>query len=289
MPDISVAVKANFDNQLALLGYDLPLRRADSGGSLPLTLYWQAMSQMDATYVVFNHLLDRQQNNWGGYDRWPLETANTVLWHPGEIVTDTFNLPVKGDAPPGIYTVDIGLYDQADPGSTPLPLMNNGRRLDQNSVRIGPVKIGGPPPGITVKSVLPEIELHTRLGDKVELVGFDQIRPMGKQSDDVELTLYWRPLTRLETDYTVFVHLRNEDDETIAQKDGPPAGGLYPSSLWEPGEIIRDEISLVREKPLAPGRYKLVTGLYDFVTGERLPVSETPQTEILLIRFEIGS
>jgi hypothetical protein len=85
------------------------------------------------------------------------------------------------------------------------------------------------------------------------------------------LTLYWQALGPVDRDYTVFAHVRNKAGEVVAQRDGPPAGGVYPTSLWEPGEIIEDEL-VVPLEGLPAGEYDLVAGMYDFVTGVRLPV-----------------
>ena len=82
-------------------------------------------------------------------------------------------------------------------------------------------------------------------------------------------------------DYTVFVHVRDEAGATVSQGDGPPAQGLYPTSLWQPGEIIRDERRVLLDS-LPPGRYDLVVGLYDLNSGVRLPVEGVPNQDIQL-------
>jgi hypothetical protein len=99
--------------------------------------------------------------------------------------------------------------------------------------------------------------------------------------------LYWRSDAPLPLDYTTFVHLRNAAGETVAQKDGPPASGAYPTGLWAAGEIIKDEISIPLEG-VEPGQYSLVVGMYDFTTGLRLPVANSPDGTILLESFEVG-
>jgi hypothetical protein len=98
--------------------------------------------------------------------------------------------------------------------------------------------------------------------------------------------LYWQSLAPVDTDYTVFVHIRNANGEMVAQKDGPPAAGAYPTSLWDSGEIIKDSLIIPLEN-LEPGQYSLVTGLYDARTGERLPVEGQPENTIELKVFEI--
>jgi hypothetical protein len=289
MPDISVPVKAIFDGKLMLLGYDLPTRRAQPGEGFPLTLYWQAESQMRENYVIFSRLLDREQQSWGGYDRWPQETAKTSLWHPGEVVIDTFNLPVSVDAPDGVYTLDIGLYDQADPMAAPLPILQAGHPTGQNSVRIGPVKVGGGPSGTILSSdqINPQISLSTTLGQPplIRLHGYDLIQ----EKELVELALYWESLAQTNVDWSVFVHLRNEAGEIVAQQDGL-AGGIqnpYPTSLWEAGEIVTDRFSLSLPAELPPAQYHLVVGLYNLADGMRLPVPGSLNNEINLITLNI--
>ncbi|MCB0226588.1 MAG: hypothetical protein KDI02_23040, partial [Anaerolineae bacterium] len=63
-------------------------------------------------------------------------------------------------------------------------------------------------------------------------------------------------------------------------------GGQYPTSLWDPGEIINDELTLPLDD-LPPGRYTPVVGLYNFTTGDRLP-TKNPANEVTLEAIEIG-
>jgi 4-amino-4-deoxy-L-arabinose transferase-like glycosyltransferase len=288
-PAISTPVEANFAGKLTLLGYDLANRRAEPGGVIPLTLYWRAETRLYETYVVSNRLLDSQQRSWGGYDRWPQETANTRLWHPGEVVVDAFNLPVDPAAPPGIYTIDIGLYDQADSTAAPLPLVRAGRPLNQNSVRMGPLKVGGPPPGriLSPQVLKPRTKIAVTLGvpPVISLRGFDLL-----QSDETwDITLYWESLAQTSLDWSIFVHLRNQAGETVAQKDGPAGGGEspYPTSLWDVGEIIADKITLSLPPELPAGRYTLVVGLYNLADGTRLDVPNSLNNEINLTTQEL--
>lgn len=286
IPSIPVLIYANFDDKLTLLGYDLPTRRAEPGGALPLTLYWQASSRLEKTYVVFTRLLDSEQRRWGGYDRWPQETANTMLWHPGEIVTDIFSLPVNTDAPAGVYTIDVGLYDQADPSASSLPLLRDNALIGQSSVRIGPVKVGGPPPGAVLlpAKVSPQHSLSIELGQPplIMLHGYD----LFQTETELRLRFYWESLAPSPIDWSIFAHLRNQQHEIIAQKDGP-ASLTYPTSLWDAGEIIADEIVIPLPVELPSGEYDLVVGMYDFATDTRLPVKDSPDGTILLQSFEV--
>jgi hypothetical protein len=85
------------------------------------------------------------------------------------------------------------------------------------------------------------------------------------------LTLNWQVVSPFEADYTVFIQAWDLQTGQYAEGfDGPPVGGDYPTSSWAPGEIIVDQHRLALSR-LAPGRYRLLVGLYNPATDERLP------------------
>ncbi len=299
-PAITHPLEVNFAGQVKLLGYDLPTRRVQPGEGLPVTLYWQGLRWMGEDFVIFERLLDNQGMAWGGYDRRAKENYSTLLWAPGEIVIDGFAVPVDAAAPPGVYNLSLGWYRRVGEQADSLAILKpeTGEPSDSTAVTIGPIKVGGPPPGVTVATVTPQTEVNVTLGEQIKLLGFDLAgQPVsqpttGEASADplllqsskpLHLTLYWQALTAPAIDYTVFAHLRNAAGETVAQKDSPPTGGAYPTSLWDANEIIKDEITISLEN-VTPGRYDLVVGMYDFQTGLRLAVPGNPNSEIVLTK-----
>jgi hypothetical protein len=48
---------------------------------------------------------------------------------------------------------------------------------------------------------------------------------------------------------------------------------LRPISSWQPGEEILDHYGFLLPSDAIPGNYHIAVGLYDPVTGQRLPVS----------------
>jgi len=96
------------------LGYDLDRQEIHPGESLHLTLYWQAVSEMDTSYTVFNHLIDGGNRIWGHEDSIPGGgTLPTSSWIEGEYVVDVHEIPIRDDAPPGQYLIETGMYDLA--------------------------------------------------------------------------------------------------------------------------------------------------------------------------------
>ena len=274
-------VEANFGDQVKLLGYSLPTRRVQAGEGLPITLYWQSLDSVLGDYHVFDKLLDEKFEVYGGYDRLPREYYSTILWANGEIVEDGFGIPVQPDAPDGIYQLHVGLYDLLTGEPISLPLMQDGQASEITSVIIGPIKVGQAPPDVTTDSPNPAVTLNQPFGDMVTLIGYT----LNQTEDQLSLTLYWQANGTLPLDYTTFLHLRDgtrdEANQNIASMDRPPANGHYPTSLWDAGDIIVDEITL----PLSdvpPGEYTPTIGLYDPQTFQRLPVGDNPAMELPL-------
>lgn len=93
---------------------------------------------------------------------------------------------------------------------------------------------------------------------------------------DIVLALRWESLRAVDYNYHVFVHLIDPRGEKIDQRDGQPVHWLRPTSSWQPGERIIDHYGFMLPPDSIPGNYELVVGLYDPVTGQRLPVSAGP-------------
>ena len=287
-PEGFIPVEATFANstaerQVKLLGYVLPTRRVEPGDGLPLTFYWQSLAPVLADTLTFAVLLDANLQSHGSVDRYPSGFYSPILWAQSEIVIDSFVVPVEPDAPPGVYALHVGQYKLVDGQPESLKLIHQGELSDETAIVISPLKVGGPPPGVTSDTPAPQFTLNQTFGDQVTLLGYDL-----NTSDDsyLKLVLYWRAEADLQTDYTTFLHLRDATNETVAQKDSPPATGRYPTSLWNSGEIIVDEIILSLAE-IPPGQYTPVVGLYEAPAGPRLTTPGTPANEVALEPIQV--
>jgi hypothetical protein len=85
------------------------------------------------------------------------------------------------------------------------------------------------------------------------------------------LRTLWQIDQPIDADQTFFVHLR-APNEVLDAKDGDSGDGFYPLKLWRPGDVIIDE-RLIEVPPQADRVQLLIElGLYDRVTGQRVPV-----------------
>jgi hypothetical protein len=121
----------------------------------------------------------------------------------------------------------------------------------------------------------PARPLSARLGDAVELIGYDLPARSFRPGETVSLVLYWRAVGALgpADDVKVFVHLYDGDGEIVTQQDHRPYHGTRPLYTWSWGEALDDPYDLVLPADLPAGRYTLAVGMYDATSSVRLPVT----------------
>lgn len=86
------------------------------------------------------------------------------------------------------------------------------------------------------------------------------------------LAFHWKAAAEVDTDYSVYVHVVNQQGELVAQDDGYPRAGRSPTSGWQIGDTIVDVRELVLPPGLPTGAYRIAVGWYDWQTSERLPL-----------------
>lgn len=101
------------------------------------------------------------------------------------------------------------------------------------------------------------------------------------------LYLYWRADQALTEDYVVSLRVLDAQGKVVAQQEGLPQLGTYPTSSWQPGTPIVDYHLLERAVP-GPGRYRLELSVYQQHSGQ--PVAATrvgaqPATTIVVQEF----
>lgn len=217
-------------------------------------------AQEDAEQFLLRSGVEAPHRSQGQVDRWMgapwLGTAGELMRvlneHPRAwFVTDTIRLPVyyRGDWLAVLNTQMKRVWS----GDEALVYVTRAERSPLPTA-----------PAVVVDAVW---------GDTIHLLGYSGERgaklvPGGQYA----VTLFWRAETRQAMDYTVFVHLRDATGTTVAQHDGQPLGGDYPTSRWRPGEVVIDPHVVMLPTDLAVGEYTIWVGMYRLDTMERLPL-----------------
>jgi len=132
-------VSYDLGGQIELMGYDMDRRVAAPGQTIKLTLYWRAKSSMSIDYTVFTHVLQPPQTLWAGMDK-PL-LPPTTAWSAGQVVSDTYDLTLKPETPPGVYEVEIGVYDGSSPTFERLRIVTDDGRITDNFILLSRVRV----------------------------------------------------------------------------------------------------------------------------------------------------
>lgn len=110
--------------------------------------------------------------------------------------------------------------------------------------------------------------------DSIELIGYAVDWTPRHPGDDLRVTLYWRALQPMTTDYALALHLLGRAGEEVGKIDTWPGGGNAPTSLWQPGDIFADVYSIPLDSTLAaPTVLRLYLDFWEGQPDNRLPAA----------------
>jgi 4-amino-4-deoxy-L-arabinose transferase-like glycosyltransferase len=276
---------------MRLLAYELPQDTVRPGADLPVRLYWESIAPEDRDLSVFVHLFGRDMTLAGLVGSYPgLGAYPTTLLRPGQVVADTYPVPVTITATvPSLLRVQVGLFQYGVADEAPVAAFDSAGRPANGM--IGTVRLLPPrPPTYQISE-----PVRFDLDGQALLLGYDLPAETVRPGEAVTLTLYWQAQARMSEDYHVFVHLVGPmpEEGTVAQHDKVPLDGDWPTWAWEPGYTVRDEYSLQLPVDLQPGTYQLRAGLYRLSDGQRVPVQgpdgRVKDSAMILGQVEAGS
>jgi 4-amino-4-deoxy-L-arabinose transferase-like glycosyltransferase len=261
-PDLNLRFGASPEEAFAELIAVEPLQRSVPAGTMaPIRVCWRTLGPAPADYSVLVQIVGPQNALVGTRWTYPgLGTYPTSQWEAGLVFCDLVQISTDSQLQRTlVYNVEIGMIDHEseqrvpifDPSGAPWEVAFVDRlRVEAANVQEVAVDPAGPP-----------LQL---VRDEVQTVEW-------QPGETYELTLGWAANAPVSTDYKVFVHLRHpESGEPVAQADGNPLGGWYPTSWWPVGQLITDQRTFPLPQEVPPGSYHLVVGLYDLTTGQRL-------------------
>lgn len=110
-------------------------------------------------------------------------------------------------------------------------------------------------------------------GDQLRVIGWTlHAPPQIQPGDAVSLTVVWQAQKAMEEEYVAFAHWVDQEGKGWAGDDHQPYDGLYPTSAWGAGEMVRDRFDFQIPDDAPPGLYNLHVGWYHPNSLERLPV-----------------
>jgi len=235
---------------------------------MPLSLVWNNYQRVDKSH-------DYQARQW----------AEEILSQPlpeGAILVSND----RNEITPLIY---LQYVERTRPDALTLfPLMLLGEEYS-NVVRVidsvidleRPIYLVKPMPGLEIKYEMesfgplvevkgpaitgePEYPTDLALDDSLVLVGYDLEPDTPSPGEELRVALYWQVEEGLGEDYHSYVHLVDEEGNVLAQSDHQPGGAYYPTSLWQPEEMLLNEHVLSVPTNSANRRLRLRAGMYSY-------------------------
>jgi mannosyltransferase len=242
---------------LMLVGYAAP-EKIQPGQEMWLWLYWQAQKPPDPDAII--HLSLSSESDTTTSDFPLVDSVGSVdSWQPGQVRRAVYHLPTSPRLTGQQAAINVALV------STP------GQIGAETTLTY--VELETRPRQFDVPPIAHPTDITFGETGQLKLIGYDLPSTNFAPGGMLPVTLYWQAGIEMDVNYTVFVQLLNSAGQVASQQDLQPLAGAAPTTTWLPGEILTDPYSLALPANLPPGDYRLITGLYNAATGERLPVA----------------
>jgi len=125
-------------------------------------------------------------------------------------------------------------------------------------------------PGFGAQTTEPETQ-DLRYGDALRLHSVRLDTPTAQYGRALGIELTWEAQSDLDQYYAEYVHLLDASGRRWGQGDRWMTDEtLSPTVTWKQGQRVSDSLALELLPGIPPGEYRLVLGVYDRVSGERL-------------------
>jgi hypothetical protein len=245
-----------------LVGYTLLARAGAACRVVSLRLYWAADAVPEAGTQSVVRLVDRFGQT--------ITLDTTYPWRNSSasdgIAIDDHRLSIPPTTPAGQYGAALGVLSGS--GTAYRPRVKADLIATEREALLSDVLVR---PTAPAAGALPTQPVGV-LTNGVVLLGYQVDKTQLVPGDWVRLTLFWRAETALPDNLTVFTQLSDSGGRVWGQYDNPPGAGWYPTTLWQPGEVVSDDY-LIHLDPATPaGEVRLRVGLYHPDTLARIPV-----------------
>lgn len=147
-----------------------------------------------------------------------------------------------------------------------------------------------PPRPVTEADLPADLQMvRARLGEGIELIGYQVGSAPVTPGAEVPITLYWRALAPMTTDDALALVVFGRDDVSLGQIDSWPGRGLLPTSFWQTGAVYADQYWLpTRPEADTPTRLILRLGLWRDAPENRLPIHLPDGAVVEAVSLKVG-
>ncbi len=255
-----------FGSEAQLRGYHLSEQWLRPGQPMTLTLYWHLLNHQPAPDSIFIHVIDPEGNQVAQFDRYFLR--DWERWRGEGLFITHHEITLSSDIAANTYFIRLGLFNPYS--GYRYPILNSEGQTTADAVHLGLFylsHLNEDNEDGTARH--PRVTHSAQLGEHINLVGHTLIQT---EKDEFQVRLYWQSTAPMTQNYTIFLQLLDANEQLISTIDVQPMQGNYPTSLWQPNEIIMQTFAITLPADTRSSSYILTTGMYDLATGQRLPI-----------------
>ena len=228
--------------EVVLLGCDLPTVPVPAGSAATVLLFWQALRPVASDYRLSLRVIDEYGQERAHLDRrLAAYMYPTDRWRPGVLVMGRHDVPLPPGLPPGEYALQARIYAREN--------------VEANQVvALGQFQVGRParPPTLEKLGIRRPVEVAW---GELELVGFDLAPMEAAPGQTVYLTLFWRAIERPAQRYRTVVSLGGQQ---WASLELPAA-----ATSMQPGDAFQVQYPLRVPRDAPAGRQQVGVTLQD--------------------------
>ncbi len=277
-----------WNNEVRLAGYEIIPGWVQPGQAVTLTLYWENLTDQPLTHDIFIHAMNSQGEGVTQVDNVMLTDGHR--WRARKLTPTHHTIQLDDQLNPGPYLIRLGLFNTRT--GNRLPVSGNNGQILGNKVVLALFYIDKQGQSPT----RPLFYADANLGEQIQVLGYTlpAEQPLEEGETVLSPKIYWQATGPINENYTIFSQLLDSNNQLVAGFDSQPLNGNYPTSLWQPGETVIQDVKLTLPDQLPVGNYRLVTGMYNFQTGQRLTATDSegqPLSDnmVVLTRLQVSA
>ncbi|MCD4685672.1 MAG: hypothetical protein K8S97_07035 [Anaerolineae bacterium] len=252
-----------FEGRLSMAGYHVSDYVVRPGDEVTIDFYWRAHDWVNVNFNMSAQLLTLPDAQMVAEERVLILDPPASSWVPGVVRKQSVTFTIPDDLlTPASLVVTVPIW------------IKSARGYEQVAVRQSDVRLFNDYlPALGHITVLPDTpvpdvpeEVMVRFGSGFRL---DGVRLPVEVTGILDVAFWWSSKADLNTDLVQIFHLQAMEGTDTFVFDQPPFGARFPTSDWVTGMRVMDEWQLVLPAEMPPGTYRVVTGLYDPLSGQR--------------------
>ena len=248
--------KVNLENKIELAGYQVDPKATESEGTIRVTVKWQALADVERDYKMSLRLVDSKNHIIAQTDRSVgADEKETSVWKKGYKTEDRLAILVPSATLPGLYSLDIGLYDAYT--MKHLAVLNEGQAPTSIWAHLDKVEVKKSKVALYPEKIDVPNKSNLQFGDYLRLLGFDL--PDGEviSGSQVSISLFWQAITEINFDVFFITEMVDKKGNTVVSSQGSQANERYPTSQWAAGEVVHDFQDIAIPASVPSGTYRL--------------------------------